>query len=168
MNVNEFRHIHSKFAAAKLAACLVRIALPKLSFSPRYLFDRTDNSRNKTSRKWIFEWRNEISRASRINQKRNQTMIFGRSHWNRCTETRIYQASSGLDPLWCILPQDSPLWLALISFDTSPLLMSWLRNGGLDRIRLIDDDSYFASLRLRISITDDGFSRRSSPLFQKE
>lgn len=40
--------------------------------------------------------------------------------------------------------------------------MSWLRNGGLDRIRLIDDDSYFASLRLRISITDDGFSRRSS------
>lgn len=156
-------------------ASLPRQVLPRVSFEslcqsspsirPRYLFDRTDNSRNKTSRKWIFEWRNEISRASRINQKRNQTMIFGRSHWNRCTETRIYQASSGLDPLWCILPQDSPLWLALISFDTSPLLMSWLRNGGLDRIRLIDDDSYFASLRLRISITDDGFSRRS---FRKE
>lgn len=33
MNVNEFRHIHRKFAAESFAACFVRITLPTLLLS---------------------------------------------------------------------------------------------------------------------------------------
>lgn len=47
---------------------------------------------------------------------------------------------SSLEQLGSSLMYPSGL-VALTRFDASPLLMSWLRNGGLDRIRLIDDDS---------------------------